>query len=63
MEKLLDTTELAEVLGIPVKTLQDWRLRGLGPDYLRCGRHVRYEPSAVRIWQDAQTVRPRNAAA
>jgi excisionase family DNA binding protein len=62
IEKLLDSDELAELLGVPSKTLADWRLRGLGPAFVRVGRHVRYEPAAVDEWKAKQTVRPREVA-
>jgi hypothetical protein len=33
------------------RTLEDWRHKGTGPDYVRIeGRRVRYEPTAVRVW-------------
>ena len=42
--------EVAEVLGIPEKTLTEWRCRGIGPEYLKVGRYVRYRWSAVNAW-------------
>ncbi len=53
-DKLITPAELADYLGIPVKTLRQWRYLGTGPDGLRVGRHVRYKPTAVRAWLDAQ---------
>src|ERR1035441_4081342 len=36
--------DLAEFLNdIPVKTLAQWRSRGIGPKYRKVGRHVRYD--------------------
>ena len=32
----------AEILGLSVKTLRGWRLRGNGPRYAKLGRSVRY---------------------
>lgn len=52
MESLLSVDEVAEFLGIPVATLYQWRHKGAGPDAYRVGRHLRYEPSAVRAWLD-----------
>ncbi len=56
MESLLSVDEVAEFLGIPVATLYQWRHKGVGPDAYRVGRHLRYEPAAVRacwtsIWR------------
>ena len=49
-DALITPIELAAFLSVPVKTLQDWRYQGVGPEGLRVGRHVRYEPSDVRRW-------------
>ncbi len=37
-------------LGFSVRTLQQWRLRGGGPPYLKIGSAVRYNPDAVDAW-------------
>jgi excisionase family DNA binding protein len=50
MERLLSVDEVAEFLGIPVATLYQWRHKGAGPEAYRVGRHLRYEPAAVRAW-------------
>ena len=47
---LITPAELAAFLFVPVKTLRDWRYQGVGPEGLRVGRHVRYEPAEVRRW-------------
>lgn len=49
---LVTPTELAEFLGVPPHTLAQWRSRGLGPAFVRIGRHVRYRWSAVERWLD-----------
>ena len=49
-QPLAASAEVAEVLGIPEKTLREWRSRGIGPDYLKVGRYVRYRWSAVNAW-------------
>jgi excisionase family DNA binding protein len=52
---LVSPDQLAAELGIPVKTLAEWRSRHLGPVYLRVGRHVRYRREAIDAWLDGQT--------
>ena len=37
-------------LGVPEATLANWRYMGRGPRFVRVGRHVRYQPEAVRSW-------------
>jgi len=42
--------ELAELLRLPERTLEDWRLTHSGPPYLKLGRHVRYDVQDVLAW-------------
>jgi len=44
----------AHFLGVPVGTLSQWRYLRIGPPAYRVGRHLRYDPAAVRTWSDAQ---------
>lgn len=54
LEPLISVDELSEYLGIPVRTIYDWRLTGHGPRGLRVGRHLKFAVSDVAIWVDAQ---------
>ena len=36
------------------RTLQRWRLEGIGPKFLKLGRLVRYRQSDLDQWVDAQ---------
>lgn len=55
-EQLLTAQEAAALLGgIPVRTLAQWRHKGSGPRWVRVGKHVRYRPSDLEAWVDAQT--------
>jgi len=56
-EPLLTTAEAAELLSKPARTLESWRLRGLGPDFVRVGTTVRYRGADLERWLDAHTVR------
>ena len=40
----------AAYLGVPVQTLYQWRRKRTGPAGRRVGRHLRYDPAAVRAW-------------
>lgn len=53
-QPLMSVQELAELLQVSVKTIYDWRYRGLGPKAIRVGRHVRYEPDEIERWLVAQ---------
>jgi hypothetical protein len=57
-EPLLTTQEVAARLRVRPGTLCDWRVAGSGPAFIRCGRSIRYLPSAVREFLDRQTVAP-----
>lgn len=49
-ERLWTTPEVAAFLGVPVPTLHRWRYLGTGPEAFKVGRHLRYDPEAVRRW-------------
>ena len=54
MPPLLTTEQLAEYLGdVSTRTLEDWRLLGIGPDYVTLSpKMVRYRIAAVERWLD-----------
>ena len=54
LEPMLDVSELASYLGVPVSTVYDWRTRGLGPRAYRFGKHLKFAVSDVRIWIEQQ---------
>lgn len=56
--ELLSPPQLAAELGLPAQTLAAWRARGLGPTYLKVGRHVRYRRPDVTAWLDLQKHEP-----
>lgn len=48
-----------EDLGLAsVRSLQQWRLRRLGPPYIKCGHSVRYRFADVEAWLASRTVVP-----
>ena len=46
--------DVSAFLGVPVGTLYQWRYMRVGPPAYRVGRHIRYDPAAVRTWLDTQ---------
>lgn len=54
LELMLTIEELSEYLGVPVRTLYDWRLSGRGPRAVHVGRQLRYFISDVQRWLDGQ---------
>ena len=58
-EQLLTTIQVAEMLGLKPSHLERLRHQGKGPVCIKLGyRTVRYAPSAVQTWIEAQTQRP-----
>jgi predicted DNA-binding transcriptional regulator AlpA len=58
-EQLLTTIQVAEMLGLKPSHLERLRHQGKGPVCIKLGyRTVRYAPSAVQAWLEAQTQRP-----
>ena len=48
--RLFTAQEVAELTGVPVSTLSQWRYRGQGIPYLRMGRLVRYDAADVESY-------------
>lgn len=51
-ERLWSTAQLAEYLGVPVKTIHQWRYMQKGPRGFRVGRHLRFRPVDIRAWEN-----------
>jgi predicted DNA-binding transcriptional regulator AlpA len=56
--ELLDTPALAALLGVPERTLTQWRYKRTGPAFVKVGAGVRYRSDDVEAWLDAQRVTP-----
>jgi predicted DNA-binding transcriptional regulator AlpA len=55
---MLTEHELAAELQVSLATLQRWRLYGgvgLGPRWVKVGKHVRYRREDVQAWLDENT--------
>ena len=50
--------EASVFLNLPVKTLEHWRITGVGPAYTRVGRHVRYHIDDLRAFMRKDRVEP-----
>ncbi|GAA3630966.1 helix-turn-helix domain-containing protein [Microlunatus ginsengisoli] len=53
-ERLWTIQDVSAFLVVPVGTLHQWRYLGLGPAAYRVGRHLRYDPAAVKAWLSEQ---------
>ena len=52
--RTVSSDETAERLGVERSTLDNWRWRGGGPQYLKVGGRVRYRLADLADWLDAQ---------
>ena len=62
IEELVSGKDVAGKFKLPEKTLAEWRSRGIGPPYLKIGRHVRYRPVDIETWLVSQAVMPTDAS-
>lgn len=62
-QKLLTTSEVSEMLGVPTATLYRWRYEGKGPAGFRVGRHTRYRQEDVDQFIEHQVELERNRTA
>ena len=53
----LDERQTADVLGLKVTTLRDWRLKQTGPVYCKFGRAVRYPLDELEKFAEQAKVR------
>jgi excisionase family DNA binding protein len=54
----LSVAELADYLGLPVATIDDWRVNGAGPVAHRIGKHVKFALADVRAWLETRREAP-----
>jgi hypothetical protein len=50
IDPLWTAADTAHYLGVPIKTLYQWKWRGQGPPVRKLGRYLRYDPDEVRRW-------------
>ncbi len=51
-DKLLNTKQAAQLLGLAPATLHGYRCEGTGPPYIKMGGAVRYRRSSLENWID-----------
>lgn len=57
MIPLMTSSELCDYLHVPLRTVQDWRARGVGPKFFRIGKRVYYRHDDVAAWIDERSGR------
>lgn len=51
MEPLLNTADAAPRVGVSPGTLENWRVAGIGPKFIKSGRRVMYDPADIEAWK------------
>ncbi|MFD7068533.1 helix-turn-helix domain-containing protein [Streptomyces sp. NPDC059913] len=55
-DRYLTPEDLVGMFSLPsVETVYQWRRKHIGPPGFRVGKHLRFDPTAVRAWVDQQT--------
>lgn len=55
LDPLSTAEEVSAVLHTPINTLNDWRIKGSGPKFIKLGRAVYYRRDDVLAWLDERT--------
>lgn len=50
MKKYLTTAEAADYLGVSKRTLESYRYKGIGPDYVQKNKFIRYVSDWLDSW-------------
>ncbi|MFJ1597872.1 helix-turn-helix transcriptional regulator [Streptomyces sp. NPDC088261] len=49
-DRFLTPPDIAALFDVPLETVYQWRKKRTGPPGFRVGKHLRYDPTAVRNW-------------
>lgn len=65
MHDLLDTKAAAPRIGVTPGTLENWRVAGTGPKFIKAGRggKVLYDPTDIEAWKEANRFQSTSEAA
>ncbi|MFD5114861.1 helix-turn-helix domain-containing protein [Streptomyces sp. NPDC058391] len=49
-DEFLTPDDIARIFKVPKQTVYQWRKKHTGPPGFRIGKHIRYDPAAVRAY-------------
>ncbi|MET7940073.1 helix-turn-helix domain-containing protein [Streptomyces sp. NPDC005302] len=49
-DRYLTPGDIAEIFGVPLETVYQWRKKRTGPAGFRIGKHLRYDPADVQAF-------------
>ncbi len=58
MTAMLNTKEAAQYLRLSTKTLEAWRLKGRGPNFVRMGSRIAYRQTDLEAWVTSHLAAP-----
>ena len=56
MQPLLTQRQASEMLALSERTLERFRISGIGPKFVRMGKSIRYRLGDVEAWIERRTV-------
>ncbi len=59
--EMVNTGQAATMLGLKKNTLDIWRLRGVGPKFVKMGRTVRYRLADIEDFIQSHTIQKTNS--
>ncbi len=60
MSPVVSDDRAAEMIGVAVQTLRNWRHQRKGPAYLKIGRCVRYQLEDLKRFMENKRIDPEN---
>ena len=61
-DRYLTPDDIADMFGVPLETVYQWRKKRTGPPGFRIGKHLRYDPVDVRAYVTSRKQETANAA-
>ncbi|MFJ5778807.1 helix-turn-helix domain-containing protein [Streptomyces sp. NPDC093094] len=61
-DRYLTPDDVAEIFGVPLETVYQWRRKRTGPPGFRIGKHLRYDPADVRAYVSSRKSADQTAA-
>jgi predicted DNA-binding transcriptional regulator AlpA len=61
--ELLSSRQAAPLVGVSAGTLDNWRVVGRGPRFIKAGRKVVYDPADIAAWKAAHSFASTSEAA
>lgn len=54
VQALMSPSDVAQFAGVSVQTLAVWRMKAVGPRYIKAGKQIRYRVEDLNAWLETQ---------